>query len=216
MGKIYVTDLDNPRSAMALVGSFAFYAGEPDKELVLHDIKRNVIMIPQNKSWESLIESSLPATKMIRYGIKKTPRFNQEKLKAMAKTLPEGYEIRKIDSEIYDLCLATPSFEDFVSSFDSKEMYLTLGRGFVVMRDGRIVSGASSYSRYREGIEIEVNTLKEERHKGLAGAVCAALILSCLDEGLYPRWDAANLMSVRLAEKLGYEFSHEYIWLLFC
>jgi predicted GNAT family acetyltransferase len=90
-------------------------------------------------------------------------------------------------------------------------MYLTLGRGFVVMRDGRIVSGASSYSRYREGIEIEVNTLKEERHKGLAGAVCAVLILSCLDEGLYPRWDAANLLSVRLTEKLGYKFSHEYI-----
>ena len=87
MGKIYVTDLDNLRSAMALVGSFAFYAGEPDKELVLHDIKRNVIMIPQNKSWESLIESSLPATKMIRYGIKKTPRFNQEKLKQACATV---------------------------------------------------------------------------------------------------------------------------------
>ena len=33
----------------------------------------------------------------------------------------------------------------------------------------------------------------------------------CLDEGLYPAWDAANKVSVRLAEKLGYEFSREYV-----
>ena len=39
----------------------------------------------------------------------------------------------------------------------------------------------------------------------------AALILSCLDDGLYPSWDAANMLSVRLAEKLGYEFSREYV-----
>ena len=40
--------------------------------------------------------------------------------------------------------------------------------------------------------------------------MCAALILSCLDDGLYPSWDAANMNSVHLAEKLGYQFSHEY------
>ncbi len=38
----------------------------------------------------------------------------------------------------------------------------------------------------------------------------AALILRCLDEGLYPSWNAQNMKSVRLAEKLGYEFDHEY------
>ena len=36
------------------------------------------------------------------------------------------------------------------------------------------------------------------------------MILSCLDDGLYPSWDAANMASVRLAEKLGYELSHAY------
>ena len=35
MGKIFVTDPDSPRSAMAYVGCFAFYAGEADRELVL-------------------------------------------------------------------------------------------------------------------------------------------------------------------------------------
>ena len=31
-----------------------------------------------------------------------------------------------------------------------------------------------------------------------------------LEEGLYPSWDAHNMDSVRLAEKLGYKFSHAY------
>ena len=44
----------------------------------------------------------------------------------------------------------------------------------------------------------------------LDAGVAAKLILSCLDEGLYPAWDAANMASVHLAEKLGYEFSREY------
>ena len=37
----------------------------------------------------------------------------------------------------------------------------------------------------------------------------AALILQCLEEGLYPSWDAQNMISVHLAEKLGYELDHE-------
>ena len=72
------------------------------------------------------------------------------------------------------------------------------------------MSGASSYTRYREGIEIEVDTVKAERRKHLALIACSALILRCLNEGLYPSWDAQNMASVRLAEKLGYQVDHEY------
>ena len=79
-----------------------------------------------------------------------------------------------------------------------------------ILKNGKVVAGASSYTRYKEGIEIEVDTLEEERRKGLALVSCAALILKCLDEGLYPSWDAQNINSVHLAEKLGYEFDHEY------
>ncbi len=80
----------------------------------------------------------------------------------------------------------------------------------MILKDGKFVSGASSYTRYNEGIEIEVDTIKSERRKHLALVSCSALILRCLEEGLYPSWDAHNMMSVRMAEKLGYEFDHEY------
>ena len=88
--------------------------------------------------------------------------------------------------------------------------YLKLGKGMVILKDGKIVSGASSYSRYLQGIEIEVDTVESERRKHLATAACSALILECLNEGLYPSWDAQNMHSVHMAEKLGYEFDHAY------
>lgn len=91
-----------------------------------------------------------------------------------------------------------------------QELYLKYGRGMVILKDNEIVSGASSYTRYLQGIEIEVDTIPSERRKHLATAACSALILDCLKKGLYPSWDAQNINSVYLAEKLGYEFSHEY------
>ena len=53
MGKIYVTDPDSPVSAMAYVGCFAFYAGVPDRELVLAKPKGFLIMVPQTQEWEA-------------------------------------------------------------------------------------------------------------------------------------------------------------------
>ena len=212
MGKIYVTDIDAPQSAFAFIGCFGFFAGEPNRELVINKPEGFVILVPQNEAWEELIEDVYPdAKKMTRYAIKKDTRFDTDSLSKNLQMLPEGYELREIDGEIYDRCLEDPVTSEFVSLFECKERYLKDGRGMVIIKNGEIVSGASSYSRYREGIEIEVDTVEPERRKNLAIIVCSALILRCLNEGLYPSWDAQNMGSVHLAEKLGYEFDHTYV-----
>ena len=72
------------------------------------------------------------------------------------------------------------------------------------------MSGASSYSGYQSGIEIQIDTKESYRRKGLAYICGAKLILECLERGWYPSWDAQNLCSVALAEKLGYHFDHAY------
>ncbi|MGN0807439.1 MAG: GNAT family N-acetyltransferase [Candidatus Coproplasma sp.] len=211
MGKIYVTDLERPESAFAFMGCFGFFAGKPEKELVVNKPDGFVILTPPNEEWAALIEECYPsAKKVVRYAIKKNTVFDVEKLQREIDKLPSGYELKKIDSLMYNKCLENPLTEDFVSAFESKEQYLKIGRGMVILKDGNIVSGASSYTRYNEGIEIEVDTVVSERRKHLATIVCSALILECLKEGLYPSWDAQNMNSVRLAEKLGYEFDHEY------
>jgi hypothetical protein len=212
MGKIFVTDPDEPKSAFAFVGCFGFFAGIPDRELVGNKPEGFVIMIPENEAWASLIEKVYPdARRVKRFAIRKDTRFDTVSLQKNILKLPAGYELKEIDAEIYDKCLESPVTIDFVSSFESKEKYLKDGRGMVIIKNGEIVSGASSYTRYREGIEIEVDTVRSERRKNLALIACSALILRCLEEGLYPSWDAQNMESVHLAEKLGYEFDHEYV-----
>ncbi len=210
-GKIYVTDPEAPTAAMAFLAEFAFFAGEPDRELASFKPEGVVGLVPPDEGWSALIEGCWPdVTPVTRYAIRKNTRFNQEKLEAIVASLPKEYELKRIDGKLYDACLENEQFEDNVGNFESKEEFLELGRGFAILKDGEIVSAASSYTVYREGVEIEIDTEEEYRRKGLASVAGAALILSCLDDGLYPSWDAANLESLHLAEKFGYEFSHEY------
>ncbi len=103
MGKILVTDPDHPKSALAVIGDFAFCTGEPDPELLRGKPDKWMLVVPENDAWASLIEDNYPAGKRIRYAIKKETAFNREKLEAMAGALPEGYVLRRIDSEIYVL-----------------------------------------------------------------------------------------------------------------
>ncbi len=168
-------------------------------------------LVPPDARWTELIGECWPDVPPVtRYAIRKDTVFNRERLEAIVASLPEGYELKRIDGELYEACLENEQFEDNVGNFASKEEFLELGRGFAILKDGEIVSVASSYTVYREGIEVEIDTEEEYRRQGLASVAGAALILSCLDDGLYPSWDAANPESVHLAEKLGYEFSHEY------
>ena len=86
-----------------------------------------------------------------------------------------------------------------------------MGLGFVARRGEELLAGASSYSSYPGGIEIEIDTRKDQRRQGLARACGARLMLECLERGLFPSWDAANKTSAHLAETLGYRFREEYV-----
>ena len=135
--KIYVTDLDDPRSAMAYLAEFAFFAGEPDRELASFKPKGVVGMVPSSEAWAKLIEECQPdADKVTRYAIKKGAKFDRANLQKLVDALPEGYEIKRIDGELYDKCLDIDDFEDGVCHFESKEQYLEMGRGFAAVKDG--------------------------------------------------------------------------------
>ena len=78
MGKVFVTDTEDPKSAFAFVGVFAFYAGEPDEELVRNKPDGFVIMVPQNEAWAEVIEKVYPdANKVTRYAIKKDTKLKR-------------------------------------------------------------------------------------------------------------------------------------------
>lgn len=125
-------------------------------------------------------------------------------------TLPEGYELKKIDASLVEETSLHEVSEDLTSQYDSNEDYIKRGVGYCLLKDGQVVCGASSYSIYDSGIEIEVGTHPEHRRKGLATVVSSALILEYLDRGLYLSWDASYLNSVALAQKIGYIMEEPY------
>lgn len=217
MGALYINDRKHPVSAMAALGDFTFFAGKASAELAAYKPPQNKkgfsIMIPQNREWkETLLACHKDRAKIVsRYATKKEPGiFDKEKLKKIISLLPDGYELNRINRPLYEQCKAETFSADLVSQFPRYEDYQKLGLGAVIQKDSRIVSGASSYSRYRHGIEIEIDTHKEFRRKGLALICGAKLILECLERNLYPSWDAQNTASLALAKKLGYRYSHTY------
>lgn len=217
MGKIYAAGSGRPESAMALLGDFAFFAGKPDMQLIAYKPGRRtqdfIIMVPQNEDWKnSIVEFYGDRAKIVsRYATKKEPDvFDRKMLEKIVLALPKEYELRMIDEPLFQMCRSEGWSADLVSQFPAYEDYERLGLGAVILKNNTIVSGASSYSRYREGIEIEIDTKKEYRRKGLARICGAKLILECLKRSLYPSWDAQNTGSAALAEKLGYHYSHTY------
>lgn len=215
--------ISGPEAAKAVLGDFIFLAGKPSEELLLHQPPCRAakkaefhILVPRDAGWERLIEKvyGSRAEKITRYGIKKEPDAwdgeGRERLQEMAAALPEGYELRLIDQKLYDQCRQQEWSRDLVSQFPDYESYRQWGLGAAVLHGTELVCGASSYSRYREGIEIEIDTKPEHRRRGLARACAARLILECLGRGLYPSWDAHTEISAELAEKLGYHRGEEY------
>lgn len=222
MGEVWCLENEpTPRVALVSISDFVFLAGDdalPDaKELVLAFLdkmgERNVIIAPQNDAWLQLLEELIgnSAKKYERYAIKKDPdAFDQKRLYQYANAIPTEFTLRPIDAELYPIVMATEWARDFCSSFSSCEDFIANGLGVVALREGEIVGGCSAYAYYPGGIEIEVDTRHDMRRRGIALACSAQLILNCLKRGLYPSWDAANRMSVALAEKLGYEEKGAY------
>ena len=218
MGKAWADTILQPKSAQIITGDLCFFAGVPNIELVRnipqYFSSSCILMVPQDAQWERLIEREYQKKchRFMRYAIKKeSDIFDKERLQTYIKKLSAEYTIRKIDEEIYNKVMAEEWSKDLCSQFLSYDDYERRGLGFAALHQDKIVSGASSYTVYHKGIEIEIDTKEEYRREGLALACASKLILECIERGLYPSWDAANRASVALAEKLGYHFEKEYV-----
>lgn len=215
MGKVYADSIENPSAAMAVLGDFCFFAGTPDKEFIMYRAawseREFMIMVPQSEEWSEMIEECYgeKAKRVSRYAIKKEPGvFDEAGLRMAVKNLSGEYEMKMIDRDLFYKCRGITWCRDLVGQYDDYEMYQRLGLGVMILKNGDPVSGASSYASYSGGIEID--TREDYRRKGLAFACGAKLILECLERGWYPSWDAQNIGSVKLAEKLGYHYDYAY------
>lgn len=221
MGKAWADRLPNPTCARILTGDVALFAGDsrsPDAGRMVRALPASYttpfcIMIPPAPDWAALIEAAHPGRfqRSLRHALRHDwGFFDPERLRACIARLPEGLELAPLGREHHACVLREPWSADFCSQFTSWEDYALRGIGFLVLDNGRPVCGASSYTVFDDGIEIEIATVPGYRRRGLAAACAARLILACRERGIFPGWDAANPESLALALKLGYRHECDY------
>lgn len=210
-GIAYVDSIEHPQSVMIEIADFVYLAGQPCLDLV-EGITCSFCIIVCHSGWDEFVERVFAnhVTVHTRYAFKKDTLFHKEILTQYINELENGYQMKRIDKEIYNQIMKNPYLYDLCSHYKSAEDYLEHGIGFVIVKGDDIVSGASSYTYYHGGIEVEIDTHPDYRHQGFAKIVGAKLILECLHIHLYPSWDAHTEISMKLAQSLGYQFDYAY------
>lgn len=217
MGSVFADSCSNPKSAIALLGDFASLGGQPSSSLLrsFSTMRGNayLILVGPDVQWNECIETTYGsrAKAITGYALKKNEHsFNIQSLQIAVDSLKDGFVLRPIDEALYQQCLSEHWSKDLVALFVSYAQYREHGLGYCALKEGKIVSGASSYYLYEKGIEIEVDTHPDYRKQCLATVCSSQLILSCLQRGLFPSWDAHTTTSLHLAQKLGYHFDYAY------
>ena len=190
MGQAYVARETEPKAALIVSGEYSFFGGGPTSPDA-RELVQNFFQV--NESDRTVVI------------------FNDQLLQRYMEAIPEGYQLAAFDEDLYHQAMAEDWSREFCEVFPSAEEYLNKGFGFGILKEGRLVSGASTMTVYHGGIEIQVATRESYGGKGLAMACSAALIRECVRRGIRPCWDAANLTSKHMALNLGYEYRGEYL-----
>ncbi len=220
MGRVWVPGLESPSCCLVVVGDFAYLLGLPPKGRSGLDLKSQIyesasgaFLYPQNALWQEWMEETFEGQvrQVTRYALKRDQHhFDIPTLKKYMAAVPENVRIRRIDEKIYHLTQKEEWSRDLCYNFESARDFLEKGFGYVAMRRRELLAGCSAYGVSEGMMEIEVDTRRDMRRQGLALACSAAFVLECLERQIIPNWDAVNLQSVGLAEKLGYVYDHEY------
>ena len=211
---------DHPFAAICEIGDFLFLAGsEEDAERLIQPFAQDGrfhILVCRSRGLHEAAGQVLKGLvkEDLRYAFHKECSFDPDHLTDLAHAHPADITFRLFDEACYHQALSQEWSRDFVSQFASAQEYLTHGIGVAAFRNGGMISGASSYIYWKNGIEIELDTREDQRRQGLACACAARLMLECLERGILPSWDAASAQSARLAEKLGFRPAGSYpVWL---
>ncbi|PNX52464.1 MAG: hypothetical protein BV458_09430 [Thermoplasmata archaeon M9B2D] len=207
--ELWVDSLEFPSAAMWRLKNLCALAGDstsPSAYELISKIEPRQAVFVCSEDWTDLLKSSWGS----RLGSQKRTRLSPDTLdidhlRKLMQTVPEDFVLERMDLDTVKsldkrVAMHIPLF------YGDSESFYNNGVGFCIKHQGKVVSSASSFAPFTDAFEIEVYTSNDPiyRRKGLATAVCAALIVYALERKLVPHWDAANEGSIALALKLGY------------
>ena len=207
MGSAFVDDLENPRAFQIAVGPFRYFAGDPTvpgAQAMLKMLPPGSFLMPSAPGW-------LEAAQAI-HGEKLVPlrrhSFSSKSLSAahlreLGQRSRFADRVEEMDASFAARVWGQDHFVD-LSTYESPEDFARRGIGFTVEDKGTIVGAAFASLVSSRGIEVSLYVLPDYRRQGIGTLLASRLLLSCLESGFDPHWDAANPESCRLAERLGY------------
>lgn len=215
VGQGWCDDEKDMKSGIINAGDFYFVAGETTLAPQAAELAKGnteAVFMPSSAEWvKALLETDGSLETTVRYRTRSPEGFDISELESFADMSGfMGFEISDINKDIYEQALSEVWSRSFVCNFLDYNNFVKYGFGRFIMHEGRLVCGASCYSSYSKGAEVEIATHPDYRKKGLATAAGAAFILECVRRGLKPHWDAANRTSLKIAEKFGFELKEEY------
>ena len=214
MGQAFVDDLDRPTAYRITIAPFWYFAGDangPGGRALLAEWPAYNLLMPSPPDWAVAARETLGARLVAfpRYSFS-ADGLNESHLAAVADASPMRDRVVAVDAAL--LARAAAGVETFIdlADFDSPDDFVARGLGYVALDGERVMGAAYSSLVCSRGIEVSLYVDEPYRRQGVATAIAGRLLLECVRQGRRPNWDAANLESCALAEKLGYVASGSY------
>lgn len=213
MGRAFVDDPEEPTAFRIEVGPFFYLAGDaagPGGRAMLKAIAPYTLFMPSSPGW---LEAAMAMyggrlVGFARYSFS-AEHVSAEHLDHLCATSPFRDDVRRMDVPFVAELWGRDHFVE-LADFDSVEDFVRRGIGFYLENKGTLVGAAYSSLVCSRGIEVSIFVLEDHRRQGIATILAARLLAWCLENNAQPHWDAANLESCRLAEKLGYIQTGQY------
>lgn len=223
-GEIWVDSKETPKLAIMYAGKTLFIGGANAttdiipwlKSFILQRDLIRVEIIPEDMCWYSILSECiqentiLPLQQGKRHLMQiQVTKDLYEQWKMTVARLPEDIKLVELNQEQFDLVVTDRYLHNFVCCFENYYEFQKMGMGYFLKKGDEIIGGASSFTRYNEGIEVQIAVNPDYRGRGLAKICGARLLMECYHRNLYPNWDCANPTSESVARSLGYVLKQE-------
>jgi len=212
-GSAHADSAGAPAVARLDSGAFTILAGDPAAPAARDLLRLAPIsyVTPQTDGWRRLLQDEFgPCISTLTFTDFSAVSLDPAHLASLVQTLPAGFELRRIDRAYLQHLPMEMGNEYFFENFWSADDFLARAMGYCVRHAGRSVCAATAMARSIGAVDIEIETAPEFQQRGLGTVAGGRLLLHCLEEGIEPRWLAANAASEALALKLGYTRGETY------
>ena len=214
MGSAFVDDLENPRAFEIAVGPFRYFAGDPtvsEAQAMLKTLPLGSFLMPSAPDWLE-VAHAIHGEKLVplrRHSFSsKGPSIAH--LRKLVERSGFADRVEEMETAFAARVWGQDHFVD-LSAYESPEDFARRGIGFTIEEGDRIIGAAFASLVSTMSIEVSLYVLPGFRRQGIGTLLAGRLLLSCLETGRDPHWDAANSESYRLAERLGYTPAGTYV-----